>query len=247
MGGDFGGKDPRLIELIDELQTIDCRIESQKLKELASFGSQLVPHLEEFIHKALQKSATQNHQKLPQTLESYRVVHALYLLAHLKSEKSLALILEFLAQKQEIVDFWLSDFVSDEIWEVLFLLGKNQLQRLEGFILDQHKNVFSRLAVCTAIVQIALHYPAKKQKAIHIFRQLLNLKCEEPDFMGLVVSELLDLKEASLRDDILQALQRNEVWSGIISAEEVDWCYANKRPRKLTPLNIFKRYALLRQ
>ena len=78
-------------------------------------------------------------------------------------------------------------------------------------------------------------------------KKVLALEEEEPDFTGLLVSEILDLREPDLRSDIVRSLKKNAVWSGIITVEEVNRSLQNKKTRRLRPLGIFERYELLRQ
>ncbi len=247
MGGDLRIKEQKLQTLIEELKGVDCWIENKTLREITSYDSKVVPHLEDILRNALQKSSSLN-LKIPQSsVDWFGVVHAFYLLAHLRSEKSLDLILEFLSQKQEILDYWLHDLLAEDIWDVLYFLGQNQLEKLQSFILNQGNNVFSRLASGTALIQIGLHHRSKKQQVVNIFKKVLVEENDEPDFIGLIASELLDLKEEALRSIIIYALEKNGVWSGIISPEEVNKSYESNFKRKLTPLGLFKRYKQFRQ
>ncbi|MFQ5752328.1 MAG: DUF1186 domain-containing protein, partial [bacterium] len=217
------------------------------LKEIISYGSKVVPYLEDILRRALQKGVARK-LKTPQNNSDWLVVvQAFYLLAHLRAEDSLDLVLEFLSQKQEILDYWLHDLLTDDVWEVIFYLGQNQLNKLQAFVLNPNHNIFARLAICTALVQIGLHIESKKDQVIAIFKKVLDLENEETDFIGLVVSELLDLNEEALRPALLRALEKNDVWSGIISPIEVNRSYASKHARKLNPLDIFERYKLFNQ
>lgn len=246
-GGNAGRNQRRLETLLRDLRTADCSIESEKLQEILSFGSLAVPRLEAIIQNVLRKSSKIESNIAPKNTEWFILVHALYLLAHLRSEKSLALVLDFMSQKQQILDYWLHDLLNEDIWEVVYLLGRNQLTTLEEFVLNQENNSFSRLAVCTALVQIALNNTSKQKDVGKIFRKVLKLENEDPDFIGLVVSELMDLLDEGLRPLILNALEENDVWSGIISPEEVNRSYQNKHTRTLAPLDLSERYEYFRQ
>ncbi|NIR50968.1 DUF1186 domain-containing protein [candidate division KSB1 bacterium] len=246
-GGENHSQETKLQDLIHELHKVDSRIDDNTLKEIVAFGSQAVPYLENILRQALQKSSNIN-VKTPQgDKDWFVVIHALYLLAELRSEDSLGLVLEFLSQKQDVLDYWLHELLDEDVWETLFFLGQNRLDELQTFVLDQSNNVFSRLAVCTALVQIGLHDSSKMSQITEIFKQVLTLKDEDSDFSGLLVSELLDLKDEALKPALLEAIEQNDVWEGIITVEEVNSIYENKRTRKLEPLNIFERYWLFRQ
>jgi len=243
-----GGK-PNLNQLIKRFRLNDNWIDESQIDEILSFGSQAVPHLEKILMDVISQS-NRTDLKIPQkNLGWFVPAYSLYLLAHLRSEDSLDAILEFLSQKQETLDYWLHDFLNEDIWETVYLLGQNQLEKLQVFVLNRGHNCFARLAVCTALIQIALNFQAKKRTVSEIFTKLLKSENEDSEFIGLLVSELMDLKEGTLRPFMLKALQKNFVWSGIISSQGVKSGFKNKRVRKVVPLELsqriehFKQYA----
>lgn len=241
-GGKRIGKEQQLAELLNELRTADRWLDNHRLRKLAAYGANLIPELENILTRSLESARAA--VTAPGAGGGYAVLHALFLLAHLRAEKSLSVILKFLSQKPDFLDCYLHDSLLDEIWEVVFHLGVNQISELEKFILNRQNNTLSRLAVCTALVQLALHHPRRKRRVEQVFQKLLRLKKDDIDFVGLVISELLDLKSAALRPLLLAALEKNKVWSGIISAEDISRSYKNQRARKLTPTDLFERYKL---
>jgi hypothetical protein len=243
-GGKISSPEQRLVDLMQEVKTTDHWLDNTKLREIVSFGSEAVPHLEEILRAAIEKRFGPAFKSTPRAQDNFAIIHALFILAHLRSESSLPLILDFLSQEPEVLDYWLFDAMLDEIWEVLFALGADQLNQLERFILNSHNSLLSRLAVCTALVQIGLYYEEKKSRVAEIFADVLRLEGEDPDFMGLVISELMDFKHEALQPAILAALAKNDVWSGIISAAEIHESYQNPRVRKLVPVNLFERFKL---
>ena len=245
--GDLTRANSGLAGLIAELRGSDFAIDRKKLVEILSYGEQLVPHLEALLREAIEKSPTLDLDSPQEDSDLFAVVHASYLLVQLQAEKSLDLVLELLAQKQAILDYWLHELVQDDIWEVIFHLGQNRLGKLEDFIVNQENNIFSRLAVGTTLVQLAIHFDSKRPPIVAILKKVLALEEEEPDFTGLLVSEILDFREPDLRSDIMRSLRKNEVWSGIITVEEVNRSLQNEKARRLRPLGIFERYQLLRK
>ena len=232
--------------LIEKLYKHDCSIKDDHLREILASGDAVIPYLEEILIKTLQKKTDAS--KVPLTgTEWFVVIHALYLLAHLKSEKSLDLILDFLSQDQKDLDYWLHDLLDEDLWEIPYLLGQNQLDKLQSFIMNQKNNMFSRLAVVIALIQIALHYRNKSQEITKIFQALLLLKNEDTDFIGLVASELMDWRNDELEKFIVKALKTYNVYEGIIDIDEVEWMYQNKKNRVIAPLNLYARYEHFRQ
>lgn len=247
--GELDQHKQKIEKLINELHKFDCWIDFEKLRKIVSYSNATVPYLETIIQNALKTRAKINLWALPKDKDTdwFTVVHALYLLAQLRSEKSLDLVLEFLAQKQEFLDYWLHDLLLDDIWEVVYYLGRNQPKKCEAFVLNQNNTVFARLSVCTALIQIMTHHKSKKEEITRIFKKVLALENEDPDFVGLLASELLDIRDEYLRSSILRALKQQNVWPGIISAEEVKLLYEKKKVRTMNPLDIFQRYDYFRQ
>ncbi len=244
--GGLEPKNQRLRALINRLHTTDCAIDNETLEGILAFGEFSVPHLEAIIKTALQKSARANLLEPRANTDWFVVVHALYLIAHLRSHESLDIVLTFLAQKQTVLDYWLLDLLDEDLWEIPFLVGSEDLSRLERFVLERKNNKFSRLAVCAALVQVALHFPEKMNKIVEIFEQALLLTHEDPDFIGLVASEALDLKDARLKAAILKALETNSVFEGILSPEDVELAFRKTGPRKITPVGLFDKYDYFR-
>jgi hypothetical protein len=241
-GGTNLGNDQQFAELLHSVRTSEQWLDNVKLKQIVSYGAGMVPHLEDILKQSL-SNHPQNQPTNTQP-QSYAILHTLFLLAHLQSEKSLPVILEFLSRRPDFLDCYLHDSLLDEIWEVVFCLGANHIADLETFILNRQNNTLSRLAIATALVQLALHYPNLKGRIVLSFTRLLDQKKDDPDFLGLVISELLDLKSATLRPHMLAALEKNIVWSGIITTEDVSRNYKTKQVRKLTPIDLFKRHKL---
>jgi hypothetical protein len=246
-GGKVQISEKKLKALTKKLYTVDCWIDFKKLEEIASYGPRAAPYLEEILRTALKKSSEIDLTKPPKDSHWFVVVHALYLLAHLRSEDSLDLVLEFLSQKQEILNYWLKDLLDEDIWEVIYFLGQNHPEKLEAFVLNQNHSVFSRLAVCTALIQISAHRESKKKAVAKIIEKVLAQEKEDPDFIGLLCSELLDIKDETLLSSILAALEKHNVWPGIISADEIRLLYKNNKKRARIPFDIYKRYEYFRQ
>jgi len=243
------GVKPNLNQLIKKFCLKDNWIDQKQIDEILSFGSKAVPHLERILADVNSQKNRIDLRIPPKKPGWFVPLYSLYLLAHLRSENSLDTVLEFLSKKQEILDYWLHDFLNEDIWEVIYLLGENQLEKLQGFVLNKELNCFARLAVCTALIQIALNFQTKKRTVSKIFTKVLKSENEDSEFIGLLVSELMDLQDEALKPLMLKALDENFVWSGIISSEEVNAGFQKKRVRRVAPLDLpqriehFKQYA----
>jgi hypothetical protein len=233
--------------LLKKLHEQDCSIDDEVLTRILERRHDIVPDLAEIVSESIQKSQHLNHRVAQKGTEWFTIIHALYLLAHLRAEETLDIVLEFLSLEQPILDYWLHDLLNDDLWEIVYLLGADQIEELDEFVVNDANNLFSRLSVSTALIQIALHYPIRYEQVVGIFKRLLRLPHQETDFVGLLASELLDLKEPALKPFVLDCLERYQIWPGIVTAQEVEACYRKTQPRKRVPLDLFARYAYFRQ
>jgi hypothetical protein len=239
--------DRKLTGLIRELHRNDCTIDFAKIEELLSFGKLAAPHLEAILKDALLQSRKINPDKPPKGTEWFVVVHALCLLAHLKSTQSLEIVLHFLGMEQRFLDYWLQDLLSEELWELIYLLSNGQTEPLHSFLLDRKNNPFSRLSVCTALAQMALAGMMKEEECSAILANVLRQDDEDPDFIGLMVSEISVLRNPALKEVSLQSLRTSDVWPGIISEEEIELLYRSPKPPPRYPLSLWQRYTYFRQ
>lgn len=234
----------RLEDLIAGLQKYDCHIKDSHLQEIISYGDEAIPHLEKILRETLDNHANIDFNQQSKSTEVFKVVHVFNLLAHIEASVSLKLVLEFLAQEQKYVDYWLDDIFDEDLWEVFFKLGNNNLLELKYFLLNKRNNEFYRLAAAKALIQIALHNKNQVKDIRNIFYTLLILENEDKDFIGLVISELLDWRDENLKAIILKKLNEVDVYQGIITAEEVAYLYTKKKqPFVRQPQDIFERYA----
>lgn len=140
------------------------------------------------------------------------VFHALLLLAELNDEDSLNTVLDLLRQNEKLLDYWLSDAITEEIWKTIFVLGHDQLDVLRNFILEEGNYTYARTAVSQAVTQIALHNPERRKEVIQWYYIILNYFLEHKDneeiiddsLIGLIVCDLLDLKALELEETIVE-------------------------------------------
>lgn len=238
----------RLEGLVTDLQKHDCHIADNYLRNIISFGDEAIPHLEKILRETLDNRTKIDINQQAKPTETFKIVHVFNLLSHLEASVSLKLVFEFLAQEQKYVEYWLDDIFDEDLWEVLFKLGNNNLLELKYFLLNKRNNEFYRLATAKALIQIALNNKHHAKDIRNIFHTLLILEDEDRDFVGLVISELLEWHDKDLKAIILKKLNEVDVYEGIISADEVEYLFAkNKQPFTRQPQDIFERYAGYRE
>lgn len=120
-------------------------------------------------------------------------LHAMGLLAELKSVESLPLFLEIFRQGEDFLDFWFSDHTSETIWVFLYQIGEKQLTVLKDFLFE--RNIFYRgKSVATNVAcQVAFHQPERKQEVIEWYHEILSYFIENVTDKDLIDTQLISL------------------------------------------------------
>ena len=140
-----------------------------------------------------------------------------FLLTELKAEDSLPVVLDVLKQDDEFLEFWFEDFLTETIWECLYVLGRRKLDVLKSFMMEPDHYCFARSEISTAVSQIALHEPERRAEIIHWFKELLEFLISEKkndriidtDLNGSIAIDLLDMNATELEPLIVELYQNN--------------------------------------
>lgn len=142
------------------------------------------------------------------------LMHALLLMREIKATESLEVILDFLSQSKEFLEYWLGDMLTEDIWSVIALCGSNNLERLQSFMWEPGRYTWARSAAAETVNQLALHGIIPKQKAIDWMRDVLeyyihnksNPNLIDSDLNGSLIGICLDLQAQELLPLIKQML-----------------------------------------
>lgn len=140
------------------------------------------------------------------------VFHALFMLSELKAYDALDAVLDLLRQKEKLLDYWLSDAITEDIWKIIFVLGHNQFDILRDYVLEEGNDTYARSAISQAVTQIALHFPERRKEVIRWYYFILNYFLEHKEnegiiddsLIGLMVCDLQDLKAYELEETIVK-------------------------------------------
>lgn len=185
-------------------------------------------------------------------------IHALFLLAELQAESSLPRVLDFLRQGQQFLDFWLADLLTEAVWEVIYKLGQHQLPVLEAFMCERNRYTFAIAPVSSAVFEMALHQPDRRQEVIGVYRRVLehfleNLNDDsliDSDTIGSVISDVTELRATELLPQIERLFEHKVVWSficGTLPSVQRDIQRPIESYQKQDILSIFERYDYIRQ
>lgn len=142
-------------------------------------------------------------------------LHALFVLRDIQAEESLEVILDFLSQDEDLVEYWTGDILTEDFWAIIAMCGKNNLDRLSSFLKETGRYIWARAAVSEAVNQLAQHDIIPKQAAIDWLGDLLKYYLEnqqtenliDSDLNGLLIAMYLDLEAKELSPLVQQMFE----------------------------------------
>ncbi|MCD4795365.1 MAG: DUF1186 domain-containing protein [Bacteroidales bacterium] len=155
--------------------------------------------------------------------DSIFIYHALYLLAELKSTKSLSLVINLLKQGDDFLDFWFGDYLTEDFWKILYALSEENLEELIEFVKEPRRFCFAKTTVFSALTQIALNKPEKRQYIVNIYKDLIcfflnnknNPDIYDNELTGFLVMDILDISGKELLKDIKLLYDKDMVLESI--------------------------------
>ena len=122
--------------------------------------------------------------------------HALWILAQMRASAHFPEVVDFLAAKAEVLDFWLGAALPQGLWQVIYHLGQKQLPALHA-LARSTTSVRIRREVVLAVGQIGWHSPLRRG--------------EVRDWIAGILAEIASQKAVSEADRQLAALLVIEV------------------------------------
>jgi len=137
-------------------------------------------------------------------------VHALILLSELESEESLPAVLSLLRQENNLLEFWFSDLITEYLYEPIYKMGKNKLEELKRFLFEPNRETIVRSLMSSAVRQIPVYEPHRRDEVIRWYREVLNNYLREVNneeiideaVIGLIVSDVTYLRGKELIPEI---------------------------------------------
>jgi len=210
--------------LINELYRNDMRIDPVILKEILSLLRE--PLIDDLL-KVLQDSVDRydfyySKAGWDEATQCFPL-HALYLLKELQSSESLTVLLDVLHKDDRFLDYWFSDFITEGMWEIIMVLGKDNPGKLLEFMKDPSVYTYVRSEVSVAMAETAIHEPERRGEVIRWYKDLLNFwlsdeaetQREETELKGLVVCNLIDIRATELIPEISHLYEEKLAWPGV--------------------------------
>lgn len=158
-----------------------------------------------------------------ETLEEHEApwfpFHAILLLAELRAEESLPLVLEVLRMPGDTLDYWFGDMVLEEFWGVIIWCGQHQIPMLMEFIKDTSvPDPFMRGLAITSLGQLVFHFPERRDEILKSLGELLAHfneieTFEEPDYYPAteVTNTLADLEAREFLPAVQELYEKERV------------------------------------
>jgi tetratricopeptide (TPR) repeat protein len=191
---------------IEWLYTNDCEISEDKIDAIVALPRiTLIQDLE----AVLKDAANRYDYFLESDFDSnktYFPIHAIFFLTEISATESLPAILEFLSYDEAFIQFWLDDFLCEQVWYCFFVLGKEQLPVLKNFLLQPNIYSFAKSEVSVALQQMSIHYPEMQEDLYLIYKELyttaanatIDENIEDETFLALSIHDAFRCNFSSL-------------------------------------------------
>jgi hypothetical protein len=137
-------------------------------------------------------------------------VHAIRLLAELKSTESLPVVLEIMRQNEEFFGFFFGDSATDILVPVLYQLAKNQLPVLLSFAKEPGLYPFFKIIISPVVEMVVDNESERRAEVIAWYGELLDFLYEkiedtayyDANFTGMLMHELMNISAKELLPEI---------------------------------------------
>lgn len=182
----------------------------EKIEELLSFDKEwLRIDLETVIYDTIKRYKFFEKKDTDENEIDF-CMHAVFLLQEIKAEESLPAILELLRQPEEVLDFWLSDLLTESVWQAVYTIGLNQADKLAEFLKEPMNYTFARTTASLALTQIIFHHPERRAEIISLYRCLIDFfitnktdeKIIDDTMISLMIGDIIEFNGKELLPDI---------------------------------------------
>ncbi|WP_294233224.1 DUF1186 domain-containing protein [uncultured Chryseobacterium sp.] len=158
------------------------------------------------LRKLLKDAENRYHHFLSLGTDFPFPIHVLLLLRELKAEEALEDILDFISNDEDFLEFWLDDFLSEYLWEVIFVLSENKRETLKDFLLKPGIYSFSKGAVLSAMVQASFKEADIPDMWNYCLSVYINAKEEDniisKEFFSLFVADVFPFVQKDFVENI---------------------------------------------
>ena len=204
---------------IHTLYTEDLQIEESTLRAILALPREsLIRDLHAVVYDSIERFDYYLAEARSEEKPYENVIHALSILAEIKSEESGKVLLDVLRQSEEYLRFWFGNFMTEGMWEFIYQFWFGKFDELESFMREKNIFMFSHSEVSVAVLQMALHNPSMKASAVEWYKNVFRylIECDDrgqgtnPDLCDLLVADAIDLHDQSV-ESLIDEIYRREM------------------------------------
>ncbi len=243
-------------EEIRDLYTNDLSIPRERLTHILKLErDSLIKDLSEILKDAVRRFEYYEEKSNDgwKREEGEFVLHALAIMAELKAREGLESIFDLLRQGDELLDFFLSDFLTEDLWKVLYAITADDLEPVVDFVKEPGLYTYARGCAITVFTHVAYYQPDRKEEVATIFGHLLTFFWEnrrdksllDPDFLDSILYAILEMGNHDLLPQVKSFFEEELVSSFDFSSfESYQEAFEEKYPPFSYPLfgDIFSFY-----
>jgi hypothetical protein len=180
-------------------------------------------------------------------------LHAIVLLGELRGGENLDALLTFLAAQEEVIDFHLSDQLTDDMWEPIAKLAVGHFERVAAFVRTPCPNVYSRVVASEAMRRLAWTWPEHTPAVAQWYKEQLVHFTQLPDgdpaldetLVAAIISDCVDLNLTDLLPEIGSLFRQGRVdpgYSGNWEEVRRDMLVPRSIPEGQTVRSLDERY-----
>ncbi|RLG14327.1 MAG: hypothetical protein DRN71_03255 [Candidatus Nanohalarchaeota archaeon] len=148
---------------------------------------------------------------------SWAPVHAIHILAIIKTKEALELLLDIIRYRGNDLDDWLTETVPS----LLYAFGEDAIETLKEFTRDETLDTFVRSSASAALFALSKKYPSHKDDIKEHLLKLLNTTADRT-FTSLVIIEIARYHDPSMLPEIQNAFDEKRTDEILIQIEDVN-------------------------
>lgn len=207
-------------EAINQLYTTDRFMEEEMFQQILALPKDsLINDLEKVLQDSKDRFLYFNDLEREEETHSFPL-HALLLLADLKAEKSLPVVLDFIRQGFDILFFWLRDVYNVVLGFTLYQLAQQQLQSLINFIKEKDVEANVKSSVIEVFSLIAQYQPERRKEMLAYLKEMLDfyyqhrfdVRLMDSEIIGAIANEMMTLKATELEQELKRFYEQEMVY-----------------------------------
>ena len=142
----------------------------------------------------LLKDATNRFHQHCEKENFYFFINAFLLCGEVRAEQCLPEILNLLSQNEEVIEFYLDEYLTEMVWEVLYYIGKNHIGDLVEFAINEQNYTYAKTEVVKTLSVIYILDKSKRDEIKSAFQAILQHytqnEADDTTFIGLMICSI---------------------------------------------------------